>query len=72
MINLPHLHTTILDPERQATFTADDIVPFISQALDPTQMAVRTDAPWKTVQELIADAKARPNQVRADRRLPPG
>ena len=36
MINLPHLPTTVLDPERKAAFKAEDIVPIISQALDPT------------------------------------
>jgi tripartite-type tricarboxylate transporter receptor subunit TctC len=65
MINLPHLLTAVLDPERKATFKAEDIVPIISQALDPTTISVRPDSPWKTVKDLIEDAKKRPGQIPA-------
>jgi tripartite-type tricarboxylate transporter receptor subunit TctC len=64
-INLPHLLTTILDPERKALFKAEDIVPIISQALDPTTISVRPDSPWKTLKDLIAEAKKRPGQIAA-------
>jgi tripartite-type tricarboxylate transporter receptor subunit TctC len=64
-INLPHLPAAILDPERKATFKAEDIVPLVSQALDPTTISVRPDSPWKNLQDLIAEAKKRPGQVAA-------
>jgi tripartite-type tricarboxylate transporter receptor subunit TctC len=64
-INLPHLLTAVLDPERKATFKAEDIVPIISQALDPTTVSVRPDSPWKTLKDLIDDAKKRPGQIPA-------
>jgi tripartite-type tricarboxylate transporter receptor subunit TctC len=64
-INLPHLLTTVLDPERKALFKADDIVPIISQALDPTTISVRPDSPWMTLKDLIAEAKKRPGQIAA-------
>jgi tripartite-type tricarboxylate transporter receptor subunit TctC len=64
-INLPHLLTAILDPERKATFKAEDIVPIISQALDPTTVSVRPDSPWKTLKDLIEDCKKRPGQIAA-------
>lgn len=64
-INLPHLLTAVLDPERKATFKAEDIQPIISQALDPTTVSVLPDSPWKTIQELIADAKKRPGKITA-------
>jgi tripartite-type tricarboxylate transporter receptor subunit TctC len=64
-INLPHLLTTVLDPERKALFKADDIVPIISQALDPTTISVRPDSPWKTLKDLIEEAKKRPGQIAA-------
>jgi tripartite-type tricarboxylate transporter receptor subunit TctC len=64
-INLPHLLTAILDPERKATFKAEDIQPIISQALDPTTVSVRPDSPWKTLKDLIEDAKKRPGEIRA-------
>lgn len=64
-INLPHLPSAILDPERKATFKGEDIVPIISQALDPTTISVRPDSPWATLKDLIEDAKKRPGQIAA-------
>lgn len=64
-INLPHILTTVLDPERKAVFKAEDILPIISQALDPTTISVRPDSPWKTLKDLIDDAKKRPGQIPA-------
>ncbi len=64
-INLPHLLTTVLDPERKALFKAEDIIPIISQALDPTTISVRPDSPWKTLKDLIAETKKRPGQIAA-------
>ena len=64
-INLPHILTTILDPERKAAFKAEDIVPIISQALDPTTISIRPDSPWKTLKDLIDEAKKRPGQIAA-------
>jgi tripartite-type tricarboxylate transporter receptor subunit TctC len=63
-ISMPHMLTAILDPERKSTFKAEDITPIISQALDPTTISVRPDS-WKTLQELIDDAKKRPGQITA-------
>jgi len=64
-INLPHLLSAALDPERKSLYKAEDIVPIISQALDPTTISVRPDSPWKTLKELIDDAKKRPDQIKA-------
>jgi tripartite-type tricarboxylate transporter receptor subunit TctC len=64
-INLPHLLTAALDPERKAVFKPEDIVPIISQALDPTTISIRPDSPWKTLKDLIADCKKRPGQITA-------
>ena len=65
MINLPHMLTAILDPERKATFKAEDIVPIISQSLDPTTISIRPDSPWKELKDLIDDAKKRPGKITA-------
>ncbi len=64
MISMPHMLTAILDPERKSTFKAEDITPIISQALDPTTISVRPES-WKTLKELIDDAKKRPGQITA-------
>ena len=63
-ISMPHMLSAILDPERKSTFKAEDITPIISQALDPTTISVRPDT-WKTMKELVDDAKKRPNQITA-------
>jgi len=64
MISMPHMLSAILDPERKSTFKAEDITPIICQALDPTTISVRPDT-WKTLKELIDDAKKRPAQLSA-------
>ncbi len=64
-INLPHLPAIVVDPERKAVFKQEDIVPLVSQAVDPTQIAVAATSPWKTLKELVDDAKKRPKQIKA-------
>jgi len=64
-INLPHLLSAALDPERKAVYKAEDIVPIISQALDPTTISVRPDSPWKNLKDLIDEAKKKPGQIAA-------
>ena len=60
IINLPHLPSAILDPERKATFKGEDIVPIISQALDPTTISVKPESPWKTLKDLTTTPKKGP------------
>jgi tripartite-type tricarboxylate transporter receptor subunit TctC len=62
-INLPHLLSIVVDPERKAIFKAEDIVPIISQALDPTTISVRPESPWKTLKDLIEECKKKPGQI---------
>jgi tripartite-type tricarboxylate transporter receptor subunit TctC len=64
-INLPHLLSIVVDPERKAAYKAEDIVPIISQALDPTTISIRPDSPWKTLKDLIGEAKKRPGEIAA-------
>lgn len=64
-INLPHLPAVVVDPQRKAVFKQEDIVPIVSQAVDPTQVAVRGDSPYKTLKELVEDAQKRPKQLKA-------
>ena len=64
-INLPHVLSIVVDPERKAVFKAEDIVPFISQALDPTTISIRPDSPWKTLKDLIEECKKKPGQITA-------
>jgi tripartite-type tricarboxylate transporter receptor subunit TctC len=43
----------------------DDYAPIINLVRISVCMSVRADAPWKTLEELIAEAKAKPGKIRA-------
>jgi tripartite-type tricarboxylate transporter receptor subunit TctC len=46
--------------ERKPAFTLDQLKPIARFTADPTVLVVRSDAPWKTFAEFVADAKRRP------------
>ena len=48
---------------RPAMFALPDLRPVARFTADPTVLAVRADAPWKTVQQFIDDAKKRPGAI---------
>jgi tripartite-type tricarboxylate transporter receptor subunit TctC len=48
---------------RTPLYALDNFVPIARFTADPTVLAVRTDSPWKTLQEFIADAKRRPGAI---------
>ena len=64
-INLPAMNTVILDPERKATFDIDTFTPIINQVLDPGVIYVKPDGPYKTLKDLIDDARKRPGEIKA-------
>ena len=64
-INLPAINTVILDPERKATFDIDSFTPIINQVLDPGVIYVKPDGPYKTLKDLIDDARKRPGEIKA-------
>jgi tripartite-type tricarboxylate transporter receptor subunit TctC len=45
---------------RKPQFTLDQFVPIARFTADPTVLVVRAEAPWKTLGQFVADAKARP------------
>jgi tripartite-type tricarboxylate transporter receptor subunit TctC len=49
--------------ERTPAFRLDDFKPIARITADPTVLAVRADAPWKTYADFIADAKAHPGKI---------
>jgi tripartite-type tricarboxylate transporter receptor subunit TctC len=65
MPSLPALNTIILDPERKAAFNIDSFLPIINQVLDPGIIYVKAGSPYKTLKDLLADAKKRPGEIRA-------
>ncbi len=64
-VNLPPLNTVILNPERKAIFNIDAFTPIINHVLDPGVIYVKPDSPYKTLKNLIDDAKKRRGEIRA-------
>ena len=62
---LPAINTIILDPERKAIFNLDSFVPIINQVVDAGLIWVRAESPYKTLKDLIEDARKHPGEIRA-------
>jgi tripartite-type tricarboxylate transporter receptor subunit TctC len=48
---------------RTPTFTRDQFVPIARLNADPTLVMVGAATPWKSIKELVDDAKKRPNEI---------
>jgi tripartite-type tricarboxylate transporter receptor subunit TctC len=48
---------------RQPTYQMSDFTPIALVSADPTVLMVPVDSPWKTLKDLVADAKARPGKI---------
>jgi tripartite-type tricarboxylate transporter receptor subunit TctC len=48
---------------RKPAYTLDQLVPIARVSADPTVLAVQSSAPWKSVKELVDDARGRPGQL---------
>jgi tripartite-type tricarboxylate transporter receptor subunit TctC len=48
---------------RKPAFTVDQFAPIALISADPTILVVRAEAPWRTAQDFIADAKKRPGEI---------
>ena len=48
---------------RPVAYEVDQLQPVARVLADPTLFAVPASAPWKTIQEFVADAKARPGAI---------
>jgi tripartite-type tricarboxylate transporter receptor subunit TctC len=48
---------------RPPSFTRDQFAPIALVSADPSMLFVNASQPWKTFQDLIDDAKKRPNQI---------
>lgn len=63
VINLPGFMVSYLDPDRKAVYSRDSFQPLALQVVDPAVIAVRADSPYKTLKDVLDDAKARPKKV---------
>ncbi len=63
------LSSVVIIPEaekisgRQPSYTMSQFAPIALVSADPTVLLVRTDAPWKTVGDLIEDARRNPGKI---------
>jgi tripartite-type tricarboxylate transporter receptor subunit TctC len=48
---------------RKPAYTLDQLVPIARVSADPTVLVVQSSAPWKSVKELVDDARSRPGQL---------
>ena len=65
LVNIPQLQTVVFDPARKPLFTMKDFQPVANHVQDPGAILVRKESPYKTLEDLLNDAKARPGQVKA-------
>jgi len=49
--------------DRKPAYTMDQLVPVALVSADPTILVVHADRPWKSVKELVADARKRPGEI---------
>ncbi len=54
---------TIIPHLRQLPYNPDDIIPVMQMGMQQTGLAVRADAPWKILKELVDYAKKNPKKV---------
>lgn len=48
---------------RKPAYTLDQLTPIARLTADPTVLVVQANAPWKSVKELVDEAKKRPGQI---------
>ncbi len=60
----PQATTLYLDPSRQPGFTRESFTPLALHVTDPGAIVVRADSPLRSLAELVAAAKARPDDFR--------
>jgi tripartite-type tricarboxylate transporter receptor subunit TctC len=63
LASLPGIMVSCLDPDRKAVYTKDSFQPVALQIVDAGVIAVKADSPYKTLKDVIDDAKARPRKV---------
>jgi tripartite-type tricarboxylate transporter receptor subunit TctC len=49
---------------RPPTYKLEDFAPIALLSADPTICVVKKEAPWKSLADLVADAKRRPNEIK--------
>lgn len=60
----PQTTTLFLDPSRQTPFTRESFTPLCIHAVDPGAILVKADSPLRSLAEMIAVARSRPDDFR--------
>jgi tripartite-type tricarboxylate transporter receptor subunit TctC len=63
LASLPGILVSAMDADRKAVYTKDSFQPVALQIVDAGVIAVKADSPYKTLKDVIDDAKARPKKV---------
>jgi tripartite-type tricarboxylate transporter receptor subunit TctC len=61
---LPAVILTYLDPERKAIYTSKSFQPLANVIFPPLVLSVKADSPYKTLQDLVVAAKAKPETLK--------
>ncbi len=64
-VSAPHLQAIYLDPDRKASFKWDDFAPIGLHVMDAGAISVRKDSKYNSLKDLLDDAKANPEKVKA-------
>ena len=64
LINIPQLQTIVFDPTRKASFAIKDFQPVANHVQDPGAILVGKDSSFKTLEDFLNAAKAKPGQVK--------
>lgn len=62
-ISVPQIQTIVFDPTRKAGFGMKDFMPVANHVRDPGAILVRAGSPFKTLEDFLTTAKAKPGQV---------
>lgn len=63
-VGMGTVEITLLPHMGIARFSVDDYTPIARLNAEPSAITVKADAPWKTVEEFLENAKANPGKVR--------
>jgi tripartite-type tricarboxylate transporter receptor subunit TctC len=64
LVNIPQLQTIVFDPSRKPSFGMKDFQPVANHVQDPGAILVGKDSRFKTLEDFLNEAKAKPGQVK--------
>lgn len=65
MVNYPSFQTSYLDPSRKAGYKREDFTTLANHHTDARVLVAHPDAPYKNLDEFVAEAKKKPRKITA-------